>query len=80
MGEMLDAALKTSLKLTPNGCCTCLCCRADKMNLLVKALEDSLKFAEHQLDFGADLPPSLPALVRNIKIALHGVVGGVTRD
>ena len=25
--------------LKPSGCCTCLCCRADKMNVLVKALE-----------------------------------------
>lgn len=40
MGKMLQEALKRSLKPAPSGCCTCLCCRADKMNLLMKALED----------------------------------------
>jgi hypothetical protein len=37
MGDMLQQALKRSL--TTSGCCTCLCCRSDKMNLLVRALE-----------------------------------------
>lgn len=27
------------MTMKPSGCCTCICCRADKMNLLVKALE-----------------------------------------
>lgn len=36
---------------TPSGSCTCLCCRADKMNLLVGALEDIrrlLSYAENE--------------------------------
>lgn len=37
MADMLQQALKRSL--APSGSCTCLCCRTDKMNLLVKALE-----------------------------------------
>ncbi len=46
----LEANPMGDLKL--GGCCTCLCCRADKLSLLVKALEDIAGFADEIFDAG----------------------------